>query len=130
MAVVSKARPDGNSTADFREHLAVLRSDWLSRGAPPCGTLPMCLWVPGRRGNYEGAKQTAKAECGAVHLLVVEMGERVLARTPNFVPRISWCLRGLEDEHPITGGPAPSFENAKLRAELALRVYLGAGLDS
>lgn len=60
------------------------------------------------------------------------MGELHLARAPTFMPRVSWCMWGGENEkdEPIVGGPAPSFENAMLRAEMALRAHLGARLDS
>ena len=69
------------------------------------------------------------ADCGEVQLLVVEMGDAHLARTSVFMPRVSWCMWG-EDDNPMIGGPAPSFEDAILRAELALRAHLGAKMDS
>ena len=48
-----------------------------------------------------------------------------------FMPRVSWCMWGTNDEdEPMIGGPAPSFEDAKLRAELALRAQLGVKMDS
>ena len=50
---------------------------------------------------------------------------------PMFMPRVSWCMWGTNDEdEPMIGGPAPSFEDAKLRAELALRAQLGVRMDS
>lgn len=43
----------------------------------------------------------------------------------------AWCMWGKKDEdEPMTGGPAPSFEDAKLRAALAVRVQLGVRMDS
>ncbi len=91
----------------------------------------MCLWVAGRHGAGEGPIQSATADCGEFHLLVGEMGAHCLARTLACMPKVSWCLWGPEDEDgSVTGGPAPSFEDAKLRAELALRARLGAGMDS
>ena len=71
------------------------------------------------------------ADCGEVQLLVVEMGDAHLSRAPGFMPRVSWCMWGMNDEdEPVTGGPAPSFEDAMLRAELALRAHLGVKMDS
>ncbi len=53
------------------------------------------------------------------------------SRWARFMPRVSWCMWGMNDEdEPVIGGPAPSFEDAMLRAELALRAHLGVKMDS
>ena len=128
---MSRERPVDRSGREFLRHLASLRTERASRGTPACASLPMCLWLAGRQGAGEGPAQSATADCGEFHLLVVEMGDCLLARTPICKPTVSWCLWGPEDEdEPATGGPAPSLEDAKLRAELALRARLGAGMDS
>jgi hypothetical protein len=47
------------------------------------------------------------------------------------MPRVSWCIWGMHDEdEPMIGGPAPSFEDAMLRAELALHAHFGVKMDS
>ncbi len=130
MAVMSKKAADDRSASGFLKHLALLRSERTASNAPACASLPMCLWLPGGHEAADGPTQSASADCGEFHLLVVEMGDRRLARSPAFMPKISWCLWGPEDDEPVTGGPAPSFEDAKLRAELALRAHVGARMDS
>ena len=131
MAIMSKERPHDRSGTEFLKHVALLRSERACRDVPACGSLPMCLWMPGRHGAEDGPVQSATADFGEFQLLAVEMGDRHLARAPTFVPKVSWCLWNPEDrDEPTTGGPAPSFEDAKLRAELALRAHLGAKTDS
>ena len=131
MAVMSRQRPADLSGQGFLKNLASLRMERALKGAPACGSLPMCLWVPGRHRAGDGPTQTATAECGEYRLLVVEMGDRYLDQTPACMPKVSWCLWGPDDvDGPTVGGPAPSFEDAKLRAELALRARLGAAMDS
>ena len=130
MAVMSRKSADNQSAAEFLKYLALLRSDRASSNAPICAAHPMCLWLPGGHEAWDGPTQSASADCGEFHLLVVEMGDRRLARSPAFMPKISWCFWGPEDDEPVTGGPAPSFEEAKLRAELALRAHVGARMDS
>ena len=101
------------------------------RGAAACGSLPLCLWITGRHTSKEGPERSATADCGEVQLLVVEMGDAHLSRAPGFMPRVSWCMWAMNDEdESMIGGPAPSFEDAMLRAELALRAHLGVKMDS
>lgn len=131
MAVLSDGRPDDRCGTAFLKHLASLRVRRALKGSAACGSLPLCLWIAGRHTSMEGPERSATADCGEVQLLVVEMGDAHLARTPVFMPRVSWCMWGEdEDEEPVIGGPAPSFEDAMLRAELALRAHLGARMDS
>ena len=131
MAVVSAGRPDDRCGTEFLKHLASLRERRALRGAADHGSPPLCLWIAGTHSTSEGPARSATADCGDVHLCVVEMGEPSLTRAPAFMPRVSWCMWGESDEdEPMVGGPAPSFEDAMLRAEMALRAHLGARLDS
>ncbi len=131
MAFVSDQRPDDRCGTGFLKHLSSLRVRQAVRGAVAFGSLPLCLWIAGRHTSEEGPERSAAADCGEVHLLVVEMGNAHLSRAPGFMPRVSWCMWGMDDEdEPVTGGPAPSFEDAMLRAELALRAHLGVKMDS
>lgn len=128
---MSRDRPDDRCGSEFLKHLASLRKRQALRGASACGSLPLCLWVTGSHTGADGPARSATADCGEVCLYVVEMGDAHLARTPVFMPRVSWCMWGKDDEQePMVGGPAPSFEDAMLRAELALRVQLGVRMDS
>jgi hypothetical protein len=89
------------------------------------------LWVAGRHTSTEGPERSATADCGEVQLVAVEMGNAHLSRAPRFMPRVSWCIWGMHDEdEPMIGGPAPSFEDAMLRAELALHAHFGVKMDS
>jgi len=131
VAVLSDGRPDDRCGTEFLNYLASLRVRQALRGSPACGSLPLCLWIARRHTSMEGPERSATADCGEVQLLVVEMGDAHLACTPVFMPRVSWCMWGEdEDDDPMIGGPAPSFEDAMLRAELALRAHLGARMDS
>lgn len=131
MAVLNGERPDDRCGTEFLKHLANLRVRQALWGTFACGSPPLCLRIAGRHTSTEGPKGSATADCGEVQLLVVEMGDAHLARTPMFMPRVSWCMWGEdEDDEPMIGGPAPSFEDAMLRAELALRAHLGARMDS
>ena len=131
MAVVSGGRSDDRCGIEFLKHLASLRERWALRGAVNHGSLPLCLWIAGTHSATNGPVRSATADCGDVHLCVVEMGKPSLARAPAFMPRVSWCMWGENDEdEPMVGGPASSFEDAMLRAEMALRAHLGARLDS
>ena len=131
MAVMSRQRPADPSGQGFLKDLASLRMERALKGPPACGSLPLCLWVPGRHPASEGPSQTATADCGEYHLLVVEMGDRYLDQAPACMPKVSWCLWGPNDvDGPTVGGPAPSFEDAKMRAELAMRARLGVTMDS
>ena len=130
MAVVSK-RPDDNCGTEFLKHLASLQLRQALRGSAACRSLPLCLWVPGCHTRTDGPTRSASADCGEVHLLAVEMGDRHLARAPAFMPRVSWCMWREDDgDEPAVGGPAPSFGDAMLRAEMALRAHFGAKMDS
>lgn len=94
------------------------------------GLVPAISWVDRPRAELSGAVRCAEAEWSVVDLLVVEMGGAVLSRAPLNVPRISWSLHDTrKDEEASVGGPAPSFEDAKLRAELALRAYFDLEMD-
>ena len=64
-------------------------------------------------------------------LVAVEMREAFLTGKPGFLPRVSWCLSHCPGSGDIqVGGPAPTLEDAKARAEVALRVWIGAAMDS
>lgn len=131
MAVLNNERPDDRCGTEFLKHLASLRVRQALRGSAACGSLPLCLWVAGRHTSTEGPERSATADCGDFQLFVVEMGQAHLSKAPVFMPRVSWCMWGTNDEdEPMIGGPAPSFEDAKLRAELALRTQLGVRMDS
>ncbi len=131
MALLSDQRPNDRCGTGFLKHLASLRVRQALRGAAACGSLPLCLWVAGRHRSTEGPERSATADCGEVQLFAVEMGDAHLSRAPGFMPRVSWCMWGKPDgDEPMIGGPAPSFEDAKLRAELALRAHLGVKMDS
>ena len=130
MAIVS-GRPDDRCGTEFLKHLASLRLRQALRGSAACGSPPLCLWIFGRHTSTDGPTRSASADCGEVHLLAVEMGDCHLARAPAFMPRVSWCMWGDDDgDEPTVGGPAPSFGDAMLRAEMALRAHLGAKMDS
>ena len=123
MAVVTE-RPDDRSGCDFRKLLSLVGEEENDTELEP-GQVPKFAWVDRPRGNLGGAVRCAEAEWSVFDLLVVEMGEAILSRAPFVVPRISWSLQDVwKDDNEAIGGPAPSFDDAKLRAELALRVLL------
>ena len=128
---MSGGRPDDRCGIEFLKHLASLRVQQALRKPAACGSLPLCLWISGSHTSTDGPARSATADCGNVHLFVVEMGESHLAQAPALMPRVSWCMWGEDDEsESMVGGPAPSFEDAMLRAELALRAHMGARMDS
>lgn len=120
-------RPEDRSGCDFRKLLAILRQEEQQL---ELGLVPAIPWVDRPRAELGGAVRYAEAEWSVFDLLVVEMGAAVLSRTPLYVPRISWSLHDTRKaEETSIGGPAPSFEDAKLRAELALRALLGVEMN-
>jgi hypothetical protein len=124
-------RPDGGSAEEFRKHLALIRNPRPDGAIGQTVVLPALHWTDLPRSQLRGAVRSASTEWAGVGLLVVEMGEGVLARTPSNVPKISWSLCDERDgKQEYSGGPAPSFEDAISRAELALRAYLGLELNS
>lgn len=72
------------------------------------------------------AEVQAFAYIGEFRLFVVEMRYYFMLLQPKEMPRISWSLGEDDDDtDPFAGGAAPSLVVAMLRAEQALRVYLG-----
>lgn len=124
-------RPDGSSAEEFRKHLALIRNPRPDGASGQTAFPPALHWTDLPKSQLRGAVRSASTEWADVGLLVVEMGEGVLARTPAYVPKISWSLCDQRDgRQECSGGPAPSFEDAILRAELALKAYLGLELNS
>ena len=122
-------RPEDRSGCDSRKLLSLLRDEENDTELGP-GQVPDFAWVDRPRANLGGAVRCAEAEWWVFDLVVVEMGEVVLSRTPHYVPRISWSLQDVrKDDNDAIGGPAPSFDDAKLRAELALRALLGVEMN-
>ena len=122
-------RPDDRSGCDFRKLLSALREEKTGIELEP-GAVPDIAWVDRPRAKLDGALRCAEAEWFAFDLLAVEMGDAILSRTPSYVPRISWFLHDVRnDENEAICGVAPSFEDAKLRAELALRALLGLEMN-
>ncbi len=93
--------------------------------------MPLIEWDM-RAGASDGDPEwEATASFDAFNLIVVKMRETFMAGKPGFLPKISWCLSHCPGSDDIqVGGPAPTLEDAKARAELALRVWIGAAMDS
>lgn len=131
MAVVTAQRPDDRSGRSFLQVLHFLRERLATEPCAVRGPAPVLRWAM-ETSNADGEpKRSATAQFNGFRLLVVEMGEAFLAGKPLFLPQVSWCLGwGPEPDDVRVGGPAPTFEDAKARAELALRVQVRAGMDS
>ena len=129
---MSEERPDDSVGTNFRCVLAHLRRnrapdrDGESRHAGPI------VWIPGEVRPDEPPVQTATADVDDYQLMVVEMKDAFMASVPLDVPKITWVIYGTceDDDDAVVGSAAPSFEEAKARAELALRVHRGDFLDS
>ena len=64
-------------------------------------------------------------------LVAVVVREALLLDRPGFVPGVSHYLSHLlTADGTQVGGPAPGLEDAQARAEVALRVWVGAVMDS
>ena len=131
MAVVTAQRPDDHSSRTFLQVLHFLRERLASEPEVEHGPAPTLRWVTDVSDAAGTPERIATAQFRGFRLLVVKMGETFLAGQPRFLPRVSWCLGwGRKTDDVQVGGPAPSFEDAKARAELALRVQVGATMDS
>lgn len=131
MAVVIARRPDDCSGIAFLQILRFLRERHAAEPNAAHGSAPTLRWVTDEPGAEGEPERSATAQFGGFRLLVVEMGDAFLAGKPLFLPRVSWCLGwGPEQDNVGVGGPAPTFEEAKARAELALRVKVRAAMDS
>ena len=131
MAVVTGQRPDDRSGRTFLQVLRFLRARLATEPNAMHQPAPTLRWVTEVSGDGGEPERSATARFRGFRLLVVEMGEAFLAGKPRFLPRVSWCLGwGPERDDVLVGGPAPNFEDAKARAELALRVQVGAAMDS
>jgi len=130
---MTEGRPDDSVGTNFRCVLAHLRRnrapdrDGESRQAGAA-----VVWIPGEVLPDEPPVQTATADVDDYQLMVVEMKDAFLANVPLDVPKITWVIYGTceDDDDAVVGSAAPSFEEAKARAELALRVHRGDFLDS
>ena len=131
MAVVIAQRPDDHSGRTFLQVLRFLRERLASEPEVEHGPAPTLRWVTSASDATSTPERIATAQFRGFRLLVVEMGETFLAGQPRFLPQISWCLGwGRKTDDVQVGGPAPTFEDAKARAELALRVQVRAAMDS
>ena len=128
-AVVMPARTDDASGEGFRRALDGLRQN---RRRPT-------QLIPGEV-SVEWELEVMPWACPAIReatasvddylLYVVEMREGFLVGENAHMPKISWALLDSEDDfEPLTGSAAPTFEEAMLRAEMAVRVQLGVALD-
>ena len=123
-----RTRPTDRSGKDFRYLLTKLPQGKLLR--QPTEPIPTkILWVPEYYDFRDAAIRSATAWAGGLKLFVVEMRPEFIETQPIEAPRISWGLFDDDEAYGI-GGAAPTFEDAKSRAELAVRVQLGADLDS
>lgn len=83
-------------------------------------------WLTERMPIGCPAEFQAFAYIGEFRLFVVEMRYYFMLQQPKGMPRISWSFGEDDDDtEPFAGGAAPSLAVAMLRAEQALRVYLG-----
>lgn len=131
MAVVTAQRPDDRSGRGFLRVLRFLRERLATEPGAVRGPAPSLRWVTDVSGAEGEPERSATAQYRGFRLFVVEMSEAFLAGKPRFLPRVSWCLGwGPEPDDVRVGGPAPTFEDAKARAELALRVRVRATMDS
>ena len=131
MAVVTAQRPDDHCGRTFLQVLRFLRERLTLEPGAVREPAPTLRWVTDVSDAGGKPERIATARFRGFRLFVVEMGETSLAGQPRFLPRVSWCVswgRKTDDVH--VGGPAPTFEDAKARAELALRVQVGATMDS
>lgn len=131
MAVVTALRPDDRSGHAFVQILRFLRERHAPEPNAVNGSAPPLCWVTDEPDAVGKPKRSASAQFGGFRLLVVEMGDAFLAGKPLFLPRVSWCLGwGPEADDVRVGAPAPTFEEAKARAELALHIKVRAAMDS
>ena len=135
MAVVSLQRPDDRSGIMFLGVLSDLRK---RRGRlPRADRRPAdatVVWVAGEHDPDdpdEAPVQSATAEVGDYRLLAVEMRDTFMLGMPLYMPQITWSIYEEDGDSSVAlgGAAAPTSEDAKLRAEMALRVQLGLGLD-
>jgi len=130
---MSEGRPDDSGGTNFLCVLAHLRR---TRAHDPGGESrhagTAIVWIPGEVRPDEPPVQTATADVDDYQLMVVEMKDAFMANVPLDVPKITWIIYGTceDDDDAVVGSAAPSFEEAKARAELALRVHRGDFLDS
>ena len=131
MAVVTALRPDDRSGQAFLQILCFLRERHAAEPNTVHGSAPTLHWVTDEPDAEGEPERSATAQFGGFRLLVVDVGDTFLVGKPLFLPRVSWCLGwGPEQDDVMVGGPAPTFEEAKARAELALRVKVRAAMDS
>ena len=130
---MTEGRPDDRVGTNFRCVLAHLRRNRApDRGGESRHAGAAVVWIPGEVLPDDPPVQTATADVDDYQLLVVEMKDAFLANVPLDVPKITWVIYGTceDDDDAVVGSAAPSFEEAKARAELALRVHRGDVLDS
>ena len=116
-------RPVDRRGTMFARLLVALREHTPPAEGYPEVYPPIIEWIAD--GYTPDAIQSARARIGDYHLFVVEMRDAFMKTVPGHVPTISWAIFA-DPEHDVglVGSCAPSFEDAKLRAEVALRTYL------
>lgn len=132
VAVVNPPRPDDASGTAFRIELEGLRQTRPPRSQPiPLSDLSV-EWEIEMLPISSPALREAWGFVCEYELYVVEMRDEDIVHAPPQMPKISWSIREPVSEdwmETLTGGPAPTFKEAILRAEIAARVRLGVVLD-
>ena len=122
--------PDDASGEVFRRTLEHLRSR-RPKGRPRrSGRDAFAEWEVTLLSPTAPASREAQAHVAGYDLFVVEMKNWALLGPNAGMPKVSWSLIN-PNQNPdlLGGGAAPTFEEAMARAEIALRVQLGVGLD-
>ena len=128
---MTPARPDDASGEAFREVLAYIREIRPRRAARTLRGDLAIAWKHEAGPPRCPAVREATAEVGDYLLYAVEMRDSFLERGVDMrMPKINWALMQLgDDEDPFAGAPAPTFEDAMVRADVAIRVFLGQAMD-
>ncbi len=131
VAVRPPARPNDASGESFRLQMGALPQSQPIRRRRISPEDLSVEWDHKVMGEGCAAVREAWACVCNYALYVVEMRDEFLAGQPTDLPKISWCLQvpGDEELEPFVGGPAPTYEDAMARAEIAVRVQLGIAMD-
>ena len=124
-------RPDDASGEAFRVVLAHIREIRPRSAARIRRGRLTVAWEHKAGSLHCPAVREATAVVGDYFLYAVEMRDAFLGQNADArMPKINWALmQPGDDGEALAGAPAPTFEEAMVRAEAAIRVFFGQALD-